>query len=85
MWVSRLALFFFSFPFQFCAFRRLFPAGGDGGRGGCVCGVLLLFSAEAGERVNDRVGGWEKSEGRMAAGSLCIADRRYIPAMVDAN
>lgn len=50
-----------------------------------MCGVFLLFLAEAGERENGRVGGWVRIEERMAAGSLYIAQRKYIPAMVDAN
>ena len=56
------------------------------GRKGEVERVLLLF-AEAGDWDNDLVGGWMRSEERMAAGSLYIAQRRYIPEpdMIDTN
>ena len=48
--------------------------------------ALLLF-AKAGDWENDLAGGWVRIEEGMAAGSLYIAQRRYIPlpAMVDAG
>lgn len=45
----------------------------------------LLFWARVGAWENVLVGGWVRIEERMAAGSVCVAERRYIPvpAMVD--